>query len=231
MLDYSQILMAWHHEQLKNKRKEARAPVKKCGAVRRTGTTCSQPAGHGTEHPGYGRCKLHMGNTKQSNKKAALEMAQHEMLVMGLAIDVDPMEAILTCIRITAGEVVYCSDRVAELNHDEAVVKRNVSKSHAGDGIDGDWEEVEESNEAQLNIWIQARHQAMDRLVKFSKAAIDAGISERQVQVAEATGQAIGQLLHTVMAELNLTDKQKQIAPEVIQRNLRLLEAGKGSGL
>lgn len=34
----------------------------KCGAKTRSGGTCKQPAGWGTQHVGEGRCKLHGGN-------------------------------------------------------------------------------------------------------------------------------------------------------------------------
>lgn len=206
--------------------REASEAPRKCNARRRNGHKCKQPAGFGTDHVGYGPCKSHGGTTSSHKIKAARDMALHNALVMGVPFDdIDPMDAILTCIKISAGEVVYCSQRIEELDEDEAVVTGEKNKSHSG-GLDGDWEEVEETNDAQLNIWIRARHNAMERVVKFSKAAIDAGISERQVKVAESTGQAIGQLLHNVMAELNLSDAQKDLAPHVIQKNLMLLEAG-----
>ncbi len=32
-----------------------------CGAKTRAGTSCLQPAGWGTDHPGRGRCRLHGG--------------------------------------------------------------------------------------------------------------------------------------------------------------------------
>lgn len=35
----------------------------RCGAQRRSGGTCRQPAGWGTKHTGYGTCKLHGGAT------------------------------------------------------------------------------------------------------------------------------------------------------------------------
>ena len=36
--------------------------MNKCGAKTRSGGTCKQPSGWGTEHVGEGRCKLHGGN-------------------------------------------------------------------------------------------------------------------------------------------------------------------------
>jgi hypothetical protein len=34
-----------------------------CGAKTRAGSPCRRPAGHGTSHPGQGRCKLHGGKS------------------------------------------------------------------------------------------------------------------------------------------------------------------------
>lgn len=150
-------------------------------------------------------------------------MATAQMLVMGMQLEVDPMDALLTCIRITAGEVVYTTDRVHELTPKQAVV--TVKKTTTRHGELDSFDEVAKSNEARLNIWIQARHDAMDRLAKYSKMAIDCGIAERQVVVAEQTGQSIGRMLQAVLAELGLTDEQKELAPVIIQRNLILLES------
>jgi hypothetical protein len=38
-----------------------RAKLPTCGAKTRSGKPCRKPAGHGTDHPGEGRCKLHGG--------------------------------------------------------------------------------------------------------------------------------------------------------------------------
>jgi hypothetical protein len=42
---------------------EANGPYAKvCGARNGKGTPCGRPAGHGTKHPGTGRCRHHFGN-------------------------------------------------------------------------------------------------------------------------------------------------------------------------
>ena len=39
-----------------------------CGAKTRAGTPCAQPAGWGTDHVGWGRCKLHGGATPTGHR-------------------------------------------------------------------------------------------------------------------------------------------------------------------
>ena len=47
----------------------------KCGARKKQSEgNCARPAGWGTDHPGYGKCKLH-GGCVPSGRKAALEQA------------------------------------------------------------------------------------------------------------------------------------------------------------
>jgi hypothetical protein len=42
-----------------------------CGGWRRAANACDAPAGWGTSHPGYGRCRLHFGNTPRGCVQAA----------------------------------------------------------------------------------------------------------------------------------------------------------------
>lgn len=150
--------------------------------------------------------------------------ASHEARVMGLPIDIDPMEGLLVVIKISAGEIAYCTDRIAELTPKQAVVKHKKVVSRAGD-LDS-YEEVEKSTEASLNVWIVTRQNAMERFARFCKMAIDAGIAERQVAVAEGIGQQMGHLIGAVLGELGLNDEQKKLAPTVVQKHLLLLERG-----
>lgn len=203
-------------------------PVRpQCGFPKRSGGHCKAYAGRGTDHPGYGYCKSHMGNTKIHRVRAAMMEASYEARVMGLPIDIDPMEGLLLVIRITAGEVAYCTDRISELAPKKAIVRHKKIVSRASDMES--YEEVETSTEVTLNIWIVTRQAAMDRFAKFCKMAIDAGVSERQVAVAEGIGQAMGHLISGVLGELGLTDAQKALAPDVVHKHLLLLERGQAT--
>lgn len=202
----------------------ARAPRTKCGAPKRSGGLCNADAGAGTDHLGYGHCKLHMGNTPTHRRKAALMEAHREAVVMGFPIDIDPMEGLLTVIKISAGEIAYMTDRIAELTPKQAVVRHKKTVSRDSDMES--YEEIEKSSAVSLNIWISARHQSMERFARFCKMAIDAGVAERSVAVAEGIGQQMGHLISGVLGELGLTDQQKELAPQVVQKHLLLLESG-----
>lgn len=170
-----------------------------CGANKTQGGKCRQPAGHGTDHVGSGRCKFHGGATKSHRQHAANEAAR----VMGEEMEIEPHEALLQTVRIAAGEVSYCTAQIETLEKENAVKR-------------GEFGEY-------FDIWIGARQGALERLAKFSKMAIDAGVAERQVRVAERFGDTIAALIAGIFEDLALTAKQKKAAPAVVRKHLALV--------
>lgn len=114
------------------------------------------------------------------------------------------MDALMWCVRLTAGEIVWYSDRMAELREDQWIEDTFVGK--------------------QLHMFARNRTIAIDRLAKYSKWAIDGGIAERAMRLAEAYGEQLFQLLHGVLTDLDLSPDQRQRAPEIITRHLMALE-------
>src|SRR6266566_5652650 len=101
--------------------------VKLCGS-RRPGRpkrqTCRHPAGYKTSHPGSGRCYLHGGASPMGEIHAERERAELELRAVGRPIDIHPHEAILLCIRITAGEVKLATDKVNQLEESQLLVRQ-----------------------------------------------------------------------------------------------------------
>lgn len=194
----------------------------KCGATKKNGEPCGMDAGWGTDHPGHGTCKLHGGSTPD----AILHAAKEQAIVMGVAVDVEPHEALLQCIRITAGEVMYCQQRIAELQPEEAVGHpTEIIRRQGSTGENGrvDVEEVREKV-PMMNIWIRARAASIDRLAKYSKMALDAGVNERRVRMAEGMASELAPIIKAIFDELELTERQREIAPAILKRNLLALE-------
>lgn len=191
----------------KARREERRAHDKsvtdgaKCGARKRSGPgTCQMPAGMGTSHYGFGRCKWH-GGALDAGK---LNAAKQEAIFMGAPKEINPVEAITWCIHITAGEIEWFSARMAELEKEDWFEQNILGK--------------------QLNILGRERANAIVRLEKFAKDAIALGIAERRVRIAEQYGAALARLLRGVMEDLQLTPQQKERAPAIIRKHLILLE-------
>jgi hypothetical protein len=201
----------------------------KAGGRRKDGGRCSRSAGWGTDHPGTGRCLHHGGanpletrnktpnqklrgslrklpadrNHVVVDKEAPRTLADARQL-LGIPVEMNPLDALMWCIRITAGEIVWYSERMGELSEDKWIEDTFVGK--------------------QLHLYARNRTVAIDRLAKYSKWAVDSGIAERAMRLAESYGEQLYQLLHGVLEDLDLSPSQRQAAPEIITRHLMGLE-------
>jgi hypothetical protein len=178
-----------------------------CGSRRlKVGELCTLPAGWGTDHVGSGRCRLHGGATRNGRVAAAKEEAQREAVqVMGAPIDVDPLEALLVCVRVAAGEAEYASAQVAELERAMQEGKKSTS----------------------LHPWIRVRQDALERLARFSKMAVDAGVAERLVQVEERHARVLFRVMSGVVADLDIPAAQRELVPQLVRRHLELISGSR----
>src|SRR3954453_704158 len=79
-----------------------------CGARRRQGGgTCAHYAGMRTDHPGTGYCWLHTGRTENGNKHAAKAEAKRRAVEFGALIDLEPGQALLLSVKLSAGQIAY----------------------------------------------------------------------------------------------------------------------------
>jgi hypothetical protein len=154
------------------------APRNSCGAERRAGGSCKKSAGWGTDHPGYGNCKLHGGSTPNGRTYAERLVARDAVERMGLPVDVQPHVALLQELHRAAGAVAYLEDIVQELADHELW-------AHVGGG------EVAIPRAAP-SIWVSMWQTERKMLVAAAQACLSAGVEERRVRMAEQTGAAIG---------------------------------------
>lgn len=177
-----------------------------CGAKKRvSGEKCQRPAGWGTSHLGTGRCRTHAGNSPTA-RAAALK--KHAIQFMGAPKDINPFDAIIWCIKITAGEIEFLSMEIAKLTD-----LKDLWVEHTIAG-------------QQMNVMVRYRAEAQDRLVKYSKEAISLGLAERAIRMAEMFGETIARLLEGVASDLVLTPQQKRDWPSIVRKNLVVLQGG-----
>jgi len=188
--------------QAKQKRDERLKSI--CGAKKRNGYgECRRMAGWGTKHPGIGRCKYHSGGSPMARKNSIKEEA---IVFMGAPRDINPFDAIMWCIRITAGEVEWLSMKIAEVDEIDWIEETQFGK--------------------QMNVLQRSRADAQDRLVRYSRDAIQLGLAERSIRLAENFGMVLARLLENIASELNLTKAQKEIWPGIVRRQLILMQGG-----
>jgi hypothetical protein len=230
--------LPWCREHTPEKFQEQLPDPSLCGARNESKTrpTCGNAAGLKTAHPGVGKCYKHSkGGTVTSAKvqarnllaSAATETVQAaKEVVMGMALDVDPHDALRTIVKIAAGEVAYSTHKIQQLEADQATFMEETVKTRPlSEGKDGEssFMTVEErtvKNTAQVNIWIEVRWKAMNNLAKYSEIAIKCGIAEREVKLAESVGYQLAQQLQTVLEGLQLTPEQESKAPALVRTAL-----------
>jgi hypothetical protein len=172
---------------------EERSDYPLCGARKKNGTYCRAFAGQGTDHLGIGKCKFHGGATKTHRVSAAKKEAQMKAAQFGELFDLEPVEALLWMVRMSAGQVRYLQREIEDAE-----------------------DKFERSTATRL--WNEER----DRLARISKAAIDGGVAERAIVLAERHGTAIGEVLRNVFwdPELGLTRDQRERLPDLLRRHL-----------
>lgn len=187
----------------------AGAGHERCGGRTRAGTPCRLPAGHGTDHPGVGRCDHHGGATpthRTHAERVLLERAEatalaelHELGVQPLG---NPLEAL--------------AELAAEARQWETILRRQVAAL----------ESVTQPTPAgieQVRAVVILFERAMDRAAAFAAMCARLDIDTRLARINEALGEQIVTVIERSLTELELTEHQWALARVVLARELRAL--------
>jgi hypothetical protein len=149
-----------------------------CGAPKRRGGVCELRAGFGTDHFGDGPCKYHGGQLPVVRRKIERERMLRDLPMLGGAIEVDPIQALLQAVYRAAGICAWLRLKVEDLP----------DATPGGD----------------VAVYVRLEAEWLDRMAKWSKMALDAGVAERAIQIAERTGQRIAAALDEAVEPLDL---------------------------
>lgn len=215
----------------------------KCNAPNpKRGKICGQPAGWGTDHSGVGPCKLHGGSfpTVSAAWKPALadRQAAQALAKFGRPVqDVDAEQVLLDMVSEAAGNVAWLGRQVAALGAEDAqqagaTLWTRTTTGYAegsklfGPVIDVDGVGMEHIVGEAERAMVKLYGQWSDRLVKYAKAAIEAGIEKRRVEYAERQGETIVIVVNNVLVQLGLDEKQITLARSLVAKEFRQLEEG-----
>ena len=177
-------------------------------------------------------CHYHGGAAPQVRAKAdqrIIEQRVWELIDrMGISVETTPEEALLQQVWEAAGNVALLRKLVANL---EAAVSTGMVRTTGvlkEPGIAVPTGNPNRRNEAAPHVLVRMYNEERERLVRFSKACIDAGVSERLVRLAEKQGELLVGVIEAVLAdkELGLTPSQKEIGKKAIAGQLRRISAG-----
>lgn len=183
-----------------------------CGVVR-NGRQCKNPAGYQTSHPGFGCCRFH-GGRAMTQELAATKM---EAMIRARQIsdekEMDPLEAMLWCVRLSAGAVDYYRDLLIEIP--------NLIDYEASPAGSSEWYKDAADRLDNLLAGLAKEYgQERDRLLKTAEACVKIGLAERQVSLAERQGDLVAEILMKVIDALGLPLETQRKARQIAASEL-----------
>jgi hypothetical protein len=170
-----------------------------CPQIKRDGLQCRNRAGHRTEHPGFGQCWKHGGNTSAHAAAGAKMMAVAATReAYGGQEDIDPLEAMLYTVRRGRALAMYW---------------RSAALDAAEDPI-------------RFEKAAQQEARALDDLNRWSHGAVRAGVAERLVRITERTADRLASALEEALAGVDLPDGQRALIVRRFSAGLFALEEG-----
>lgn len=202
----------------------------KCGATKRQGDRgpCLRPAGWGTDHVGVGCCKLHGGTTPSGvvagQRALAEKVLKTAVAAYGLPADVDPGTALLDEVKRTAGHVRWLQEKIQTLDPDNLIRGTRSVKRTVGQSVEGPVDVTATEVGPLIHVWLDLYLRERKHLAAVCKSALDAGIAERQIQLAEQAGERAGRWLHASLSVLGLSDVDLRRVMDHAVTQLHLLE-------
>jgi hypothetical protein len=176
-----------------------------CGARKRQGEgTCQRPAGWGTEHAGYGLCKLHGGSTATKTIHAARLKADAEARSALAELDLPPVEDPLAALLKLAGQVLGWQNATATLVNELESIRYRGSN-----GME------------QLRAEVALYERAMDRAATVLAAIARLDIEERLARVTERQADAVIAAIDVALEVAGVVGVEAARAKQAAARHLR----------
>jgi len=172
------------------------------------GEVCLNPAGLNTvnagdaEESGVGPCWVHGGARLRGRAEAGWLMAHR----FAQEYNITPWEGLLKAVRIAAGKVAY-TEWVMSQAKDDLELEGRFGRTDDGILMHPDTGEPLGAGQLRnLLWWVMKNELWVDRLARYSKAAIDAGVAERLVEIEQAHAEQVAHVLNGVIGTLEAED-------------------------
>lgn len=191
-------------------------------------------------------CPFHGGNARHV-RQAAADRAEMANVTRRLTAELasanmdtpyeDPIQTLLWLVSTSAQAVRWLAERMAELDTPDVTDPAPLADVV---GIDEDGQPIMRQPWAKLYgrtntgdlgphpLWTKWNEER-DRLARYSKMAVDAGVSERMVRIAEAQGVAVASVVIEALTELNLPPDVRSRAQVIIGEKFRSMGPGLGA--
>jgi hypothetical protein len=172
----------------------AGAGHERCGGRTRAGTPCKLPAGHGTDHPGVGKCDHHGGATpthRAHAERVLLERAEQSALADLRRIGVEPVGNPLEAL----------AELTSEARQWEVILRRQVAALES-------LSQTTPAGVEQVRAVVLLFERAMDRAAAFAAMAARLDIDTRLARINEALGEQIVTVIERSLEQMELTEHQ-----------------------
>ena len=198
-----------------------------CGGKTRSGAPCKLPAGHGTSHPGWGRCDHHGGATPNHVASAAEAQARQACEKFGLPVRTTAAQALQAELDRTNGVILYLMRRVQALGDDGltwGTEKRTVRTNPGMGAIRGE-PQIEVTQQARPHVLVLMLERERRHLAAVATEMARIGIEARVVRVTETQLMLLNRVLDAVLSDNGVDTRDPQVAAGIVRR-LREVSAG-----
>jgi hypothetical protein len=171
-------------------------------------------------------------------KKEEMEKAERAVKTLGLPLEgQSPQQVLLDEIARTAGHVRWLGELIANLEPDSVGWGIAAEEKRTGVGeMETNIDLTTTTKVARPSVWVELYQKERAHLVHVAKVAIQCGIAERQIKLAEEQGHMIANAFRELIEdpELALNAMQVAAARTIASKVLRAMSAmtpGGGSGV
>lgn len=115
-------------------------------------------------------------------------------------LDTSPWDALLTEVKRTAYRVAYIDHRATDEHNRESQLRHEY-----------DTEADRREHNAEVRRWLDQSRRERAHLLKVSKAAIDAGLSERYLHSIQVEAEMIARVVNRSINVLDITYEQREL--------------------
>lgn len=166
--------------------------------------TCELPAGWGTSHKGFGRCRKHLGNAPTVARAAERERVEAGVRAELARLDVVPVDNPLAELQKLAGQVLAWKDAIGEMVNRLDEIR--YEDEHGGE---------------QLRAEVALFERAMDRCERVLVAMARLNIDQRLAWITQEQARLTNEVLKGALADLGI-DRSDAAVRAAMARRLRM---------